>query len=43
MMLYKYTKEKVITPDGDAYYFDVVASVLKPDTLDPYLFIICLD
>ena len=29
--------------DGDTDYFDIVAGVLKGDTLAPYLFIICLD
>ena len=43
MMLYKNTKVKVRTPDGDTDYFDIVAGVLQGDTLAPYLFIICLD
>ena len=34
---------KVRSPDGDTEYFDIVAGVLKGDTLAPYLFIICLD
>ena len=42
-MLYKNTKVKVCSPDGDADYFDIVRSVLQGDTLAPYLFIICLD
>ena len=33
---------KVLSPDGDREYFDVVAGVLQGDTLTPYLFIICL-
>ena len=37
MTLYKNTKVKVCSPDGDTDYFDTV------DTLAPYLFIICLD
>ena len=37
------TKSKVRSPDGNTYYFDIVAGVLQGDTLDPYLFIICLD
>ena len=37
------TKVKVRSPDGDTEYFDIVAGVLKGDTLAPYLFIICLD
>ena len=36
MMLYKNTKVKVHSPDGDPDYFDI-------DTLAPYQFIICLD
>ena len=43
MMLYKNTKVKVRSPDGDTDYFDIVAGVLQGDTLAPYLFIICLD
>ena len=43
LMLYKNTKIKVRSPDGDADYFDIVANVLQGDTLAPYLFIICLD
>ena len=43
MMLYKNTKVKVRSPNGDTDYFDIVAGVLQGDTLAPYLFIICLD
>ena len=43
MMLYKNTKIKVRSPDGDTYYFDNVAGVMQGDTLAPYMFIICLD
>ena len=43
MMLYKNTEVKVRSPDGDRDFFDFVASVLKWNTLAPYLFIICLD
>ena len=43
MMLYRNTKVKVRSPDGDTDYFDIVANVLQGDTLAPYLFIICLD
>ena len=43
MMLYKNTKVKVRSPDGDTDYFDIVAGVLQGFSLAPYLFIICLD
>ena len=43
MMLYKNTKVKVYSPDGDTDYFDIVAGVLQGDTFAPYLFIIYLD
>ena len=43
MILYRNTKVKVRSPDGDTEYFDIVAGVLQWDTLAPYLFIICLD
>ena len=43
MILYRNTKVKVHSPDGDTEYFDIVAGVLQGDTLAPYLFIICLD
>ena len=43
MILYRNTKVKVRSPDGDTDYFDIVAGVLQGDTLAPYLFIIYLD
>ena len=43
MILYRNTKVKVRSPDGDTEYSDIVAGVLQGDTLVPYLFIICLD
>ena len=42
-ILYRNTKEKVRSPDGDTEYFYIVARVLQGDSLAPYLFIICLD
>ena len=42
-ILYRNTKVKVHSPDGDTEYFDIVAGVLQGDTLAPYLFILCLD
>ena len=43
LILYRNTKVKVRSPDGDADYFDIVAGVLQGDTFAPYLFIIRLD
>ena len=43
MILYRNTKVKIRSPDGDTEYFDIVAGVLQGDTLASYLFIICLD
>ena len=43
MMLYRNTKVKVCSLNGDTDIFDIVAGVLQGDTLAPYLFIICLD
>ena len=43
MMLYKNTKVKVHSLDGDTDYFIIVADVLQGDTLAPYLLIIFLD
>ena len=42
-ILYRNTKVKVRSPDGDTEYFDIVAGVLQGGTLAPYLFFICLD
>ena len=42
-ILYRNTKVKVRSPDGDTEYFDIVAEVLQGDTLAPYLFINCLN
>ena len=43
MILYRNTKVKVRSPDGDTEYLDIVAGMLQGDTLAPYLFIISLD
>ena len=42
-ILYRNTKVKVRTPDGDTEYFDIITGVLQGETLASYLFIICLD
>ena len=42
-ILYRNTKVKERSPDGDTEYFDFVAGVLQGDTLALYRFIICLD
>ena len=41
-ILYRNTKGKLRSTDGETEYFDIVAGVLQGDTLAPYLFIICL-
>ena len=43
MMLYKNSKVKVRSPDGDTDYFDIVAGVPQGDTLASFLLIIGLD
>ena len=43
MILYKNTKVKVRSPDGDIDSFDIVTGVLQGDTLAPYLLIIYLN
>ena len=43
MILYRNTKVKVHSPDGDIDFFDIVAGVLQGDTLAPYLFILCVE
>ena len=42
-ILYRNTKVKVHSLDGDTEYFDIAEGVLKGDMLAQYLFIICLD
>ena len=43
MMIYRNTKVKVRSLDGDTDYFGIVAGVLQGDTQASYLFIVCLD
>ena len=38
-MLYRNTKVKVRSPEGDTDYIDIVAGVLQGDTLAPYLYV----
>ena len=42
-MLYRSTKVKFCSPDGDTDFFDIVAGFAARDKLAPYLFITCLD
>ena len=42
-ILYRNSKVKVRSPDGDTEYFSIVAGELQGGTLSPYLFIIYLD
>ena len=42
-ILYRNTKVKVRSPDGDTEYFEIIAGVQQGDTLTPYFFIIWLD
>ena len=41
-MIYKDTKVKVHSPDGDTDNFDIVAGVQQGDTRAPYMFSISL-
>ena len=41
--IYENTRARVITPDGDTDFFNIIAGVLQGDTLAPYLFAIVLD
>ena len=43
MMMYRNTKAKVRSPDGDTTFFEILAGVLQGDTLAPFIFILCLD
>ena len=42
-ILYRNTKVKARSLDGDTEYFDILAGVLQGDTLATCLFVICLD
>ena len=41
--LYENTRARVITPDGETEFFQIIARVLQGDTLAPYIFAIVLD
>ena len=41
--LYENTRARVITPEGETEFFQIIAGVLQGDTLAPYLFAIVLD
>ena len=42
-MLYKNTRSRVRSPDGDTPLFDITTGVLQRNTLAPFIFIIYLD
>ena len=41
--MYENTRARVLSPDGETDWFDIIAGVLQGDTLAPYLFTIVLD
>ena len=41
--MYDGTRARVLTPDGNTDYFEILAGVLQGDTLAPFLFAIVLD
>ena len=41
--LYEGTRARVVSPDGETDFFNVLAGVLQGDTLAPYLFAIVVD
>ena len=43
MIIWRNTKVKVCSRDGDTDYFDIVAGVMPGDKLATYIFINCLD
>ena len=42
-IIYDNSSAKVITPDGETDFFEIIAGIFQGDTLAPYLFIIVLD
>ena len=43
MLMYENTRAKVISPDGETDFFQILTGVLQGNTLAPYLFVIVLD
>ena len=43
MMLYKNSYTRFYSHDDDTNFIDIITGVLKRYTLEPYMFIICLD
>ena len=41
-ILYTGTKAKVLSPDGETEFFEILAGVLQGDTLAPYIFTIMI-
>ena len=41
--MYKNTRAKVFSPDGESEFFEFLAGVLQGDTPAPFLFIIVVD
>ena len=42
-LMYQNTRARVVTPDGETEFFEILAGVLQGDTLAPFLFAIVLD
>ena len=42
-IMYTDTRAKVLSPDGESDFFEILAGVLQGDTLAPFLFIIVVD
>ena len=42
-LLYTGAKAKVLSPDGETEFFEILAGVLQGDTLAPYIFTIMID
>ena len=42
-VMYTNTRAKVLSPDGETDFFEILAGVLQGDTLAPFLFVIVID